>query len=119
MEQIQAMQKFWNIPVAVGKLIYLLYPMSTLRLVQSGALNKDILQKSLSRYDWEPAWTGTTNMTEDEFEAERQENESRRAEEARVHVQEEDISEKRNLDEVEDSDKEADGHEKEEHEVCI
>ena len=52
LEQSEGESKFWNTPELVKKLVSLLDPVSTLGLVQSEMLNKQILQKSLSPAAW-------------------------------------------------------------------
>ena len=52
LEQSEGESKFWNTPELVKKLVSLLDPVSTLGLVQSEMLNKQILQKILSPAAW-------------------------------------------------------------------
>ena len=52
LEQSEGESKFWNTPELVKKLVSLLDPVSTLGLVQSEMLNKQILQNSLSPAAW-------------------------------------------------------------------
>ena len=51
-EQLAADGKFWKTPEMVERLVSMLDPLSTLRLVQSGLVDKEILQKGLSLKAW-------------------------------------------------------------------
>ena len=52
MEQSEAGLKFWNIPELIERLISFLDPLSALHLLQSNAVDKKIIQKSLSCGAW-------------------------------------------------------------------
>ena len=51
-EQLDADEKFWKTPELVERLVSMLGPLSTLCLVQSGLVDKEILQKGLSLKAW-------------------------------------------------------------------
>ena len=50
--QLTVVEKFWKTPELVEKLVSKLDPLSTLRLIQSGVMDKDILKKGLSLKAW-------------------------------------------------------------------
>ena len=50
--QLAVVEKFWKTPELVEKLVSKLDPLSTLRLIQSGVMDKEILQKGLSLKAW-------------------------------------------------------------------
>ena len=49
---MDAVGKFWNIPELGEGLVFLLGPLSTLRLIESNVMDKEILQKSLTFAAW-------------------------------------------------------------------
>ena len=50
--QLDVVEKFWRTPELVEKLVSKLDPLSTLHLIQSGVMDKEILQKGLSLKAW-------------------------------------------------------------------
>ena len=50
--QLAVVEKFWKTPELVEKLVSKLDPLSTLRLIQSGVMDKDILKKGFSLKAW-------------------------------------------------------------------
>ena len=48
----EAEQKFWRMPELVEKLLLLLHPLSSLRLLQTGIVEKQVLRESLSSKAW-------------------------------------------------------------------
>ena len=52
MEQADAVQMFWKLPKLIGRLVSFLDLRSTLRLLQSHLMDKQILQKSFSTKAW-------------------------------------------------------------------
>ena len=51
-EQLDAGEKFWKTPELGERLLSMLDPLSTRHLIQSGVMDKKILQKSLSLKAW-------------------------------------------------------------------
>ena len=63
---MDAAEKFWTIPELVERLVSLLDPLSTLRLIESKVMEKEILQKSLSFAAWSSLIRGTSNGEQEE-----------------------------------------------------
>ena len=58
---MDAARKFWTTPELGERLVSLLDPLSTLRLIQSDVMDKETLQKSLSFAAWSNLISGTSN----------------------------------------------------------
>ena len=52
MKMEQSVEKFWNLPELVERLVSFLNPRSTLCLLQSNVLDKETLQESFSSKAW-------------------------------------------------------------------
>ena len=69
-EQTIAEKKFWNTPELIERLISSLEPLSALHLLQSGVVDKDILQKSFSVKAWskliKPSSNGGEELLQEE-----------------------------------------------------